>query len=1045
MEMRKPLQLTCLLLYASANLFAGVKSDKLKSFPTLRISSYSEMGFRSPFQEVIKGTVKDDAGVTIPGVSIKVKGSQLATQTNTSGQYAIQAKAGDVLVFSYVGYAVKEVTVGGQSTIDVVLNSNSQNLETVVVTALGIKKSSRATTYATQQVDGTELTKSKETNLVNSLNGKVAGLTISRSSSGVGGSAKVILRGSKSAAGSNQALYVIDGVPMNNNTSGEPMSNTGGASTGQPNSAFGGSNSYDGGDPISNLNPEDIASISILKGASAAALYGSQAANGVIIVTTKSGEAGKAKVNFSSSFSLDEAAYTPEFQSNYGQSTAGAAQSWGPAVSGPSNNKKAYFQTGKNWTNSISLSAGSEKLQTYFSYANTNATGIQPKNELSRHNVNLKETGSFFDDKLTVTGNVNYVKQQINNTPNPGLYFNPLTGLYLFPSGLDLNSYKTGFEVFDPARNLNTQNWPFKDDIQQNPWWIANRNQNVLNRDRLMLSVSAKYKVNPWLDVQARGSMDNYTDKYEHRLYAGTSTVLTGANGGLNFRNNTSKQQYADVIANINVPLERFKISGTIGSSIQDFNDQGTIFNSGSTGLNIPNKFSIQNFAVFDPLSSGNSAKHKQLRSVFASASFAFDNWINLDLTARNDWSSALAFTNNMSFFYPSAGINFIINEKLKLPEWVSFAKIRGSYAEVGNDVPEYVTNIMNSYGAGGAVNTPTASSFNTLKPENTKSIELGTEWRFLNNRLNFDFTYYKTNTKNQFLIANASQVSLFDKYYFNAGDIQNQGVEVILGYDVLGESELKWKTGINYSMNKNKVLKLATNITEFTLSGSSGASFVSKFKEGGSYGDIYGSSLQYDGQGRVMIDAGGNPIVKEGGNATFLGNANPKWQLGWNNSFNYKDFSLSFLFDGKFGGKVMSVTESTMEGYGVAKVTGTARDQGGVSVNGVDPSGNPVSKVDAAKWYNKVGGRDGVSSEHMYNATVVRLRELSFGYTVPMKQGFIKSLKLSLTGRNLFYVYKKAPFDPELSMSTSNGLSGVDVFMPPATRNYGFSLNANF
>ncbi|WP_367865352.1 SusC/RagA family TonB-linked outer membrane protein [Pedobacter sp. WC2423] len=1037
--MKKTLQLTCLLLYASSHAFATVKSDHPKLLtPLMNIPGFS-------VADEVKGTVRDATGTTLPGVSVQVKGTKLVTQTNASGQYGITAKAGDIIVFSYIGYDKQEVTVGTQATVDIVLKSSAQELNTVVVTALGIKRTSRSTTYATQQVAGDELTRNKDANLVNSLNGKVAGLTISRSSSGVGGSAKVILRGSKSASGSNQALYVIDGVPMNNSISTQAVSSTGNSASTQPNSAYGGSTSYDGGDPISNLNPEDIASISVLKGGSAAALYGSQAANGVIIVTTKSGEAGKAKVNFSSSLNLDQAAYKPKFQNSYGQTSANSSQSWGPAITNGQDNLKSYFQTGQNYTNSISLAAGSEKLQTYFSYANTTASGIQPGNELSRHNVNLKETGSFFNDKLTISGNVNYIRQKINNSPLIGLYFNPLTGLYLFPRGLDLQQYKTGFEKFDPARNLNTQNWPFlSEDIQQNPWWVNQRNPNELDRDRLMLNVSAKYKVTPWLDIQARGSMDSYTDTYDQKNYAGTSVTLTDKNGGYVYTNNKSRQQYADVIANINVPLERFKISGTVGTSIQDFYDNGVTFNSGKDGLNIPNKFILQNFKALNPLNSGNTYNHKQIRSVFASASVAFDNWINLDATVRTDWSSALAFTDGNPFSYPSVGLNFIINEKLNLPSWVSFAKVRGSYAQVGNDVPNYVTNILNSFGAGGGISTPIRSSFENLKPERTNSIEFGTEWRFFSNRLNFDFTFYKTNTKNQFFTADASQASLFNQYYFNAGNVQNKGIEVVLGYDILNGEGLKWKTGINYSMNRNKILALSPEITEFTLSGASGANYVSKFKEGGSFGDIYGTSLKRDDQGRVLI-IDGKPTAADGGNSTFLGNANPKWQLGWSNSFNYKNFSLSFLVDGKFGGRVMSITESMLEQYGVAKVTGDARDQGGVSVNGVDQAGNPVSKVDAQKWYSVVGGREGISSEHMYSATVVRMRELSFGYNVPVKPGFIKNLKLAVTGRNLFYLYKKAPFDPELSMSTSNGLSGVDIFMPPAIRSYGFSLNANF
>jgi TonB-linked SusC/RagA family outer membrane protein len=983
----------------------------------------------------IEGTVADANGHPLTNVSIQVKGSTKGAMTDEKGHFSIQAEATDILVFRYLGFETKELPVGSNTSLQVVLTASDKQLGTVVVTALGVKRSEKSITYATQQVSGVELTKAKDPNLINTLNGKVAGMNISSSSSGVGGSAKVILRGNKSGLGSNQALYVIDGVPMNNTL------------TSQPNSSYGGSSSYDGGDPISNLNPDDIESISVLKGASAAALYGSQGANGVILVTTKSGKSGRTQINFSSSLNLSTVAYKPKFQNSYGQTNATNTQSWGDKISGATDNLSSFFQTGQNLTNSISLSGGTETMQTYFSYANTAAKGIEPKNKLSRNNISFKETGHFLNNKLTAEADVNYITQTIDNTPLTGLYYNPLTGLYLFPRGKDLQPYKNQFEVMDPARRLMTQNWAFNEDVQQNPWWIVNRNTNSLDRNRLLLNASLKYEVNSWLNIQGRGSIDRINDVYQQKVYAGTISTLSPASGGYVYSNTTTNQQYGDLLANFNIPVNKdIRVTGVLGGSIRDVITKGEKFNSGQEGLTIPNKFVIQNFTAFNPLNSGTlQENHSQFQSVFASANFSYKDWAFLDVTARNDWSSNLAFTPSGSYFYPSVGMNVILSQVAKLPEFISFAKVRGSYAQVGNSPLAYQTNpAQYTFSAGGAFAQNTIVPFTDLKPEKTSSIEFGTEWHFFRNRLSVDATYYKTNTKNQTLQIAASNATYYDAYFINAGNIQNQGIEAIVRYDVLGDSKLKWNTGFNFSTNKNKIVELAPGINSFTLSGASGSNYVSKFAVGGSFGDIYGSVLERDEQGRVKIDEDGNPI-KQGGDFVYLGNANTKWQLGWNNNLEYKDFTLSFLIDGKFGGKVMSVTQSMMDQYGVSEATGLARDAGGVKVNGVDPAGNPVTTVDAQKWYTTIGGREAVSGEYMYNATTVRLREVALGYVVPVKNSFVKALKFSLTGRNLLYFYKKAPFDPELTMSTANGLSGVDIFMPPATRSYGLTLNATF
>jgi len=1031
--MRKKLQLVCLLLYASPFGYAAVKADHRSIYP--QPLTLSSSGFFN--QQGIKGTVRESSGATLPGVSIQVKGTQVVTQTDANGHYSIPAKPGDILVFSYLSYTTKEVPVTGLGNVDVVMVSATQNLNTVVVTALGIRRTEKSLTYSTQQVNNEDLTTVKSDNLMNSLNGKVAGVTISPSASGVGGSAKVILRGNRSFSGNNQPLYVIDGVPMSNASN----------SNGQPNNSFGGSTNVDGGDGISNLNPDDIESMTVLKGATASALYGSEAANGVIVITTKRGKAGKAVINYSSSLQLNNIAYKPKFQDNYGQTSAGSQDSYGAKISGNGHdNLDDFFQTGTNWTNSVNLSGGTENAQTYVSYANTASRGIEPGNKLERHNFNLRETARFLNNKLTVDGNVNYIAQKIENTPGLGLYFNPLTGLYLFPRGMDIGPFKNQYE-FPDLTGYDRQNWFIDQDIQQNPWWITNRNPNIARRNRILINGNVKYEFASWLNVQVRGNLDRSADSYEQDLYSGTQAVLSKPNGQFILNNQTIEQKYGDVLATLTAPqLGKFKLDGVLGASIKDIVTTGTAIGAGQ-GLNIPNLFIAQNTLLNSTVSNTSTLppNHNQVQSVFANANLSYKDWLFLALTARKDWSSNLSFTPKDSFFYPSVGLSAVLNQALHLPDVISYAKVRGSYAQVGNTVPQYVTNPVNYLDPSGSVTLNTVAPFPTLKPEKTKTWEAGTDLRLFSNKLNFNFTWYKSNTFNQFIQVTPSASTSFSLGYVNAGNVQNTGFEINLGYTAVKTSSFEWNTSLNSARNKNKVIDVDSRdgINQFILTPSDNNSYESIITKGGSYGDIYGITLQRDAQGRIMIGSSGLPLTNNGFN--YVGNPSPKFQLGWNNSFTYKNVTLSFLVDGKFGGHVMSITQALLDQYGVSKVSGDARDQGGVSINGVDPNGNPVTSIDPKLWYTTIGGRAGVSGEYIYSATVVRLREAALGYTFPIRNSALKNLRVSMTGRNLLYFSKKAPYDPELTLSSGNGLSGVDVFNQPATRTLGFNLNATF
>ncbi len=1002
----------------------------------------------------INGKVIDQtSGQSLAGVSVQVKGSKVGESTDANGSFRINVEPGTVLIFSIVGYENQEVKTDSRLEYTISMVPKAGRLDAVVVTALGIKRTEKSLSYASQQISGDQVSNVKTDNLMNALSGKLAGVTISSNSSGLGGSVKVIMRGNKSAAGTNQPLYVIDGIPLSNNSN----------ANGQPSSPGSTGNVPDGGDGISNLNPDDIENITILSGASASALYGSQAANGVILITTKKGKAGKTLINFSSSASLSQAAYLPEFQNEYGQTIAGATQSWGPKISGGSDNVKSFFKTGQEYTNSLSISSGSEAAQTYFSYANTTATGIQSTNKLARNNFYLRETSKLFNNKLTLDGSANYIHQKIDNTPITITSYNPLPGLYLFPRGLDISPYKTNFEIPDVNRGgLMTQNWPFSEAIQQNPWWVVNRDPNFSSRDRIILSFSAKYDVNNWMSIQARGNVDRSTDNYEQHSYAGTSlSLINSKNGQLVANNQTSQQIYSDVLAIFKIPAKSdFKINAIVGGSLKDQKTEGYIFGAG-LGLFIPNVFIMQNVALqnsgsipagasaYPALGSNAStipAARNQIQSIFASGDISFKDYLFLTLSGRNDWSSNLAFTPNGSYFYPAVGLSFLLSEAAKLPEVINYAKLRASYAQVGNTVGTYATNPLNQLGPGGSVINNGVAPLPVLKPEKTNSYEFGTDWGFLNNRLTFNLTYYKTNTINQFFKIVPPATTGYTIGYINAGNIQNSGLEIMLGYDVIKDKTFGWNTSFNYSNNKNIIIDVDSkdNIDQFLLTGPV-QNYESAITKGGSFGDIYGYKLATDEQGRVIIGTSGLPSLAASskyGQFYNLGNPNPKFQAGWSNRFKYKNFSLNILVNGRFGGQIYSLTQANLDKYGVSKVSGEARDAGGVKINGVDPSGNPVTTIDPQKWYSVASQTVG---EYIYSATVVRLGEASFGYNFAIKNSFAKSINLAVTGRNLLYFYKKAPSDPMQTISSGNGLSGLENFNQPAIRNYGLSLNLAF
>jgi len=992
----------------------------------------------------VHGRVTGTDGTPLPGVTISSRKSNKAVVTDANGDYSITAAPGEVLVFSYVGYATREAVVRNGEALNIILQTSDTELTTVVVTALGIKRAERSLTYSTQTISGSDLVKAKDVNPMNNLTGKIAGLQINRSSSGIGGSVSIVLRGLKSNR-NNQPLYVIDGLPV--------VNTAGSGSTGP----FGGNT--DRGDILSSINPDDIQSINVLKGASASALYGSQGANGAIMITTKKGASGATRIDFSSTANVDQAFYLPKLQYTYAQSASekgDAEDSWGKQGA-YTDHVKDFFNLGTTFINSIALSGGTDKSRNYFSYANTANKGVMPTNTFKQHTLSFRNSAKLFNEKLSFDGSLMYAFQDVHNRPASGLYFNPLSGLYMFPRGLDFNQFKNNYEYLSPTRNLLLQNW-FNINADaglggthhsQNPYWILNKIPTDQTRHSLIGAVSLKYDINDWLSISTRGTLNRVWNTFERKVAAGTQGVLSGqTTGGTPVDNGryireevTSTNKYGDLLLIGNKDLnDDLTLNFTVGTAISDLNSYG--WNLDARQLRVANGFSLANLSRKDPVNLLTEVyQRNQTQSLFASANLGFKKYLFLDLTGRNDWSSTLASTPNekSGFFYYSAGIAAILSDILQLRN--NYSKLRLSYAQVGNGVGVFVSQIPEATMASGNIVANSAGVYNDipLKPEISNSWELGYEGRFIDNRLTVDLALYKTNTKNQFFTFQGPLGLLNTTVYLNAGNVENKGIELSLNYNVIKRTSFSWSTGVNYTANRNTVLELHPRLTNAYPIGN-----FNVLRVGGSFGDFWGKTFLRDASGKIVVDKDGTPLGSKDG---YIGSSNPKALVGWNNSFKLGKVSLDFTVDGRFGGQVISITQGYLNSFGVSKLSADQRETG-VTIDAVDQDGKAVTNVPAQKYYQGVGNRDGIIEGEVYDATNIRLRQLSLAYQIPLRSNFIKNASISLVGRNLFFLTNKAPFDPELSTTTATGTDGgqgLDSFGPPATRSYGLNLNLSF
>lgn len=1011
----------------------------------------------------VSGVVTDASGAPLIGAAILVKGTTNGASTDVDGKFAFELdndnmSGAKTLQFVCLGYTTVELPLGTRRVFNVTMQDDAQLLEGTVVTALGIKRSEKALSYNVQKVDSDELLANKDANFVNSLNGKVAGLVINSSSSGVGGASKVVMRGEKSISKSSNALYVIDGVPMYTSAK----------------DAGTGFDSKGATDPIADINPEDIESMTVLTGAAAAALYGSSAANGAIVVTTKKGVEGKTSLTITSNTEIFNPFILPSFQNRYGtgdlnSSEGSIVRSWGNKLNTSNymgyNPRSDYFQTGVTGTESVSFSTGNSKNQTYLSAAAVNSKGIVPNNGYNRYNFNFRNTTKFLNDKMTLDVAVGYIMQNDRNLTNQGTYNNPVVGAYIFPRGNDWNDVSM-FERWDSSRKIYSQYWPVGDAgmTMQNPYWINYRNLRQNKRNRYNLSAGLYYDITDWMTLSGRVKVDNSENKFIEKFYATTNTQLTeySHNGLYGQEESQDKQFYADALLDINKTWNNWSIHANVGASISDmrsdaFSLRGPIADGEvdpSESKNIPNVFNV--FAISQSKSVKKQAGwREQTQAVYASAEIGFKNAYYLTLTGRNDWPSQLAGprSNQKGFFYPSVGASVVLSEIIpNMPKQLEYLKVRSSWASVGVPFGRWIANPMHEWpDKGNSWNTQTAYPVENLKPERTNSWEVGITARFLN-WFSLDASYYNTHTKNQTIYPEISTGSGYSEIPIQSGDVQNQGVELSLGFDktwgIFG-----WNSSYTFSTNKNKIVSLVKdvmnpvtgeplNISAMEVGGLGNARFI--LKEGGSLGDLYSrQDFVRDSNGKIYVNAEGNvatEVIKDLDSYIKLGSVLPKANMAWRNDFKVQNFNFGFMLTARLGGVVYSRTQAMLDYYGVSEASASARDNGGVYINGSD-------LIDANKWYTAIGSGDAVPQYYTYSATNVRLQEASIGYTFPKKMlGGLFDLTLQVVGRNLWMIYNKAPYDPEtVASATSNFYSGLDYFMMPNTRNFGFNVRIKF
>jgi len=1016
-------------------------------------------------QNTVTGTVKDAKGEAIPAVSILVKGSTQGVSSDAEGKFRISAAQGSVLIFRYIGFKTQEVTVGSSNTINVVLADESNNLNEVVVTALGIQREKKSLGYAVQEVKGESLVEAREPNVVNTLSGKVSGLQVTRSSNGPAGSSKITLRGNNSLTGDNQPLIVIDGVPVNN-------------FTGATNNDYY-NPSIDYGNGLSDINSEDIESVSVLKGPSASALYGSRAGNGVILITTKSGRIQKGLgITVSSTFGTESIFTRPKMQDDYAQGDQNGfdpmlSTSWGPKITGQTvtnwrgeqevlsahDNLGNYADQGFSSNQSVSLQQQYKSTSVYTSFNRLDDRSMIPGAKLQRTNLLARAISKFGeDDKWTVDTKVQYSNSNAQNRPATGANPNNVFAtLYQFPRSLDIRQLNPSV---DPTTNRMI--W-YNNSSQLNPYWAKDYNLNQDIRDRYLLNGSLKYQVNSWLNAEIKAGADKFSTTTEGKLYGGSPSNP----GGLY---SLGKQTFTETNFSFLLSgqkdnlIERLGGNFTVGGNLMSQQNSGLNGNSGQ--LNVPNLFSLNN-GINNPTVE-QIFNQRRINSLYGTLGVNWDGYLFLDGTFRNDWSSALG-PQNRSFFYPSINLSLVLTEMLNkmgtnVPEWLTYAKLRGSAATVGNDMGPY--QLYNTYNIGKDPNGNTTGSRNEtlfdpfVRSELIKSYEAGAELRLFKSRLGLDFSIYKSNATNQLIDLPMDPLSGYRRMKINSGDIQNTGIEITLDGRILeSENGLNWNMGVNFSRNKNTVESIKEGIDLYRLGGFDDVAVYAK--AGAKYGEIYGSTFRrvedpaspYNGQ--LLLDANGLPQV--GNQNVRLGNQQANALLGITNTFSYKGFNLSFLIDGRFGGKIFSSTLAQMQRNGTSDktVVNGLRDNivtsGAILNTTTNQFEQNTKAVTPQQYWAAVAGVGnlGITEANLYDASNIRIRNINLAYNFSPKmleKTFIQRAKLGVSCNNVWLITSHMNgLDPESVFATNTNATGFENGAAPTSRSFSFNLTLGF
>lgn len=1012
----------------------------------------------------ITGTVtSQDDGLSLPGVTVALKGTTTGTTTDENGKFSLRAKPGDVLVFSFIGMVKQEVTLEKMTALNITMASEFVGLDEVVVTALGIQREKKSLGYALQEVKGAELLESREANVGNSLTGKVSGLQVIRSSNGPAGSSKIILRGQSSLTGDNQPLIVVDGLPLNN-------------FTGRENNDYW-NPSLDMGSGIADLNPEDIESLSVLKGASAAALYGSRAGNGVILITTKKGVRKPGLgMTFSSTFGTESSFTHPEMQDKFGQGTAGAYDnltnlSWGPEITGQTvenwngeqkplaayDNVKNFFDKGTSQNYNLSFQQEFNNSSIFTSLSRSNDKSIIPGAELTKTNLTTRAFTRFGNDqKWSIDAKVQYLNSEAKNRPLLGHnYQNPFFTMYLMPRSLDITEFENSVDENGKMIWYNGSN-------QMNPYWTSKYAQNTDSRDRFLLYASLKHTINNWLTAEINAGSDIYTTNTESKRYSGSPIQPTGAYGlgKETFYEHNFSTLFTARKDNL---FSKVGASGSVGGNIMDQEFSSLRSNSGD--LEVPNLFALNNGKTNPSITEG--FYQKRILSAYGTLQLNWDGYFFVDGTLRNDWSSTLS-VDNRSFAYPSLSSSLVITDMLEklntnVPSWLTFARIRASVAKVGNSLNSY--ELYNTYGIG---NDPLGNTtgytndilFNpNVVSELITSRELGADVRFFNNRLGFDFTWYKSNATNQLLNLPMDPLSGYRYMKINAGDIQNKGIELMAHVNILQNANgFNWTIQANYSRNKNTIEKLTDEIELYQIGGFDNMKIIAE--AGQDYGVIYGTSfLRVEDKtspdfGKMIVDGNGFPLANP--DPMSFGSQQPDALLGITNSLSYKGASLSFMFDGRFGGYIFSQTNQAMQLAGTAEVTAPDGKRDDVTVDAVIDNGDGTYRVNDMAitqeqyWTSVAGtGNLGITEANVYDATSLRLRYINLSYNLPrniLSKTPIQGVKVGITMNNVWLIKSNLNgVDPEAVYATGTNALGFENAAPPSNKSFLFNLSISF